>query len=65
MKLIEPEQHIHKYEKQAIRTVLLYDYRPIEGQKPLQPGTAGKDIIKLLLCACGATLAYDLERTVA
>lgn len=55
--------HLHKFEHPATQTIMLYDHRKVEGQK-IAPGIAGKDVIKLRVCKCGKSQAYDLERTI-
>ena len=52
-----PKPHKHKFEHTAAKNVMLY--------KGSKGGVAGKDTIKMLVCKCGKTQAYDLERTVA
>lgn len=57
------EPHIHKFDTPAEKKVLLAQYRSEDG-KVAYVGTTGADIIKLRVCACGKSYAYDLERVV-
>lgn len=54
------EEHTHDF-KPHTKTVLLGSYR-VEDGKMRYVATNGKDILKQLICKCGATETVDLER---
>lgn len=74
MKLIDPEIHVHRYTRQATKSVRLYreELDQVTGRASKGASVAGKDVLKLRMCMvpikgkpCGKVQAYDLERTVA
>lgn len=71
MSLIEKTHHTHKFTKDTTKKVLVYKGSVRHGYTGYG-GVAGTDIIKLKMCTllvdkkkCGATMAYDLERSTA
>lgn len=53
------KEHFHKFEKKATQKVVLYKNT---GQGASVTGT---DLIRMRVCKCGKSEAYDLERTIA
>jgi hypothetical protein len=51
--IAQKQSHVHKFDKPSTKKVLLNS-----GLK------TAIDIIKLRVCSCGKTEAYDLERTI-
>lgn len=53
--MIKKDVHTHKFTKKISKKVLVYREKG---------SVSAQDLIKSRKCACGAVMAYDLERTV-